>query len=91
MWDFATGLIVFWIVAVPTIWGCDSGIFGPWPSSARAHFQAWPHDSAVASVLQGPSLLSFVCLATAFAFLFAFNLWFVRHIRRVHATYRRRC
>ncbi len=34
--------------------------------------------------------MMFLTLAVAFATMFALNLWFARHVRRVHASSRRR-
>jgi hypothetical protein len=36
----------------------------------------------------GPSVLAVVCMGVAFASMFSLNLWFARHVRAAHASYK---
>ena len=100
--DFLAGLAVFCAIAVSGMDGTAPAGTG-WISSA-AHARILELDAAVdpslapflaqSTGLDFPAggihqLLALASLAAAFATLVAFNLWFARHLRQVHASYRR--
>ena len=100
--DFLLGLTLFTVVAVTCLAGApDCGGLISNPAQARL-FEVEPvaEDLAVAFALSQagaasmPSLsqqfMALSSLALAFASVFAFNLWFARQLRRVHAVERRR-
>lgn len=93
--DFALGLGLFAAVSLP-------GAFSLFSTAAHARrFEEEPlplvqlatppvEASKLATGLSPTHhMMVFVTLAVAFATLFALNLWFARHVRRVHASSRR--
>ncbi len=98
--DFLLGLTLFAVVAVTGLAGAPdcSGLISN-PAQARM-FEIEPvaEDLAAAFamgngvVMQSVSqqFMALFSLALAFASVFAFNLWFARQLKRVHAVERRR-
>lgn len=96
--DFALGLTVFAAssLACGTNWMEKSGVLSGAAQAGRFEEQvngeqvfgavtAMP--GAVLGSLEHMSV--FLSLALGFAGIFALNLWFARHVHRVHATHRR--
>lgn len=95
--DFAAGLSLFLLVAASSAGVAPTSGAGWIATSAQAHFVKVDNmDGMIGAILAVPAvagpngLMATLCLALAFASLFALNLWFARHVKRVHATYRRR-
>jgi hypothetical protein len=96
--DFLLGLTLFAVVAMAGLAG-EPGGGGIFTNPAQARFLveepavgAWVSAGSVTLRPPGQQLADLASLALAFAAVFAFNLWFARHLRRVHAgdTRRRR-
>jgi len=98
--DFLIGLALFSGVALSGVLDvCQGGVCqgGLFASSAHARMftpepKSDPGDrsSIEPTSPAGQPTLALASLAVAFATLTALNLWFARHICRVHASYRRR-
>jgi hypothetical protein len=99
--DFVLGLTLFTVVAMTGLAGAPDGS-GLLSNPAHARFYeieptgpelAAGYALRVASPSQRSveqQVLAVSSLALAFAAVFAFNLWLVRHLRQVHAWDRRR-
>lgn len=100
--DFLLGLALFAVVAMTGIAGTP-GSSGFLSNSAHARYfeiePVSPTAAMVGAVGQSKGaearalrqhLLAVSSLALAFATAFAFNIWLARHLRRVHASDRRR-
>ncbi len=94
--DFLFGLGLFGAVVLPSLLEASRSGGGWLASSAHAHlFEIQMMDrmfemAAIAPVSAGqPGVLAVICMAMAFASLFSLNLWFARHVRKAHASYRR--
>ena len=99
--DFLLGLTLFIVVAITGLAGAPTG--SGFISNA-AHAQYYEIATATKEMASAfgagharlggdafrQQLLVLSSLALAFAGIFALNLWFARHLRRVHATDRRR-
>jgi hypothetical protein len=95
--DFVVGLVLFLVIAVSG--AIERGGGADWVAGT-AHagfFHLEPHDSVRhgfeaigAPVKAHQRLMTLFSMALAFASMFALNLWFVRHVRRLHASYLRR-
>lgn len=94
--DFATGFVLFCLLAGPGILGPESvGAVLSMSAQAQIHLAEQMDEATmgvVATVAAGSphGLITLFSLALAFASLFTLNLWIARHVRQVHATYRRR-
>lgn len=95
--DFLTGLLLFAGVAMSGL--IDTAERGSGWLTTSAHARLFELEmldgiveaASIAPVAAAqPQGLAMAVLALAFASLFAVNLWFARHIRRAHASYRRR-
>jgi len=93
--DFLTAFIAFGILAGPAVL-CPESSCAVISSAAHAQIQAADQVNGVVSgMLAGPvaggthGLVTLITLSLAFASLVTLNLWIARHVRRVHATYRR--
>ena len=92
--DFVTGLLLFCALAGPGV--VQPTMSGAWiATSAQAHIHVSDQMISVSGLLSGPivtsphGVMTLMSLALAFASLFSLNLWLVRHVRKVYATYRR--
>lgn len=103
--DFALGLTVFAgsSLSSATEWMQLTGLICGSAHARRVEVEPMPAGAGLGdqtfdalSAMPGPSLGSlehmslFLTLALAFAAVFALNLWFARHVKRVHASYRKR-
>ena len=103
--DFLVGLALFGIVAGTGVIPLAPAGTGWISSTAHARLlEAEPAGTPYISILAVPTRVeaadaarqqmhettALVSLALAFSVMFAFNLWFFRHLRQVRATYRRR-
>ncbi len=98
--DFALGLTVFAgsSLACGTNWIENTGVLSGAAQAGRFEEDAISIGAQVSGaviampgpVLGSPEHMSmFLSLALGFAGVFALNLWFARHVQRVHASYRR--
>lgn len=93
--DFLAGFVAFGVLAGPGVL-CPEKSCAVISSSAHAQISAADQlNGLVSGVLAGPAaagphgLVTLISLSLAFASLVALNLWIARHVRWVHATYRR--
>ena len=94
--DFVTGFVLFCMVAGPAVL-CPESFRAVLSTSAQAQIHVLDQldvsstgfsAGAVAGSPHG--LMTLLTLGLAFASLVTLNLWIARHVRQVHATYRRR-
>lgn len=80
--DFLTGLLIFAVLA-------GAGVLQPTGAWLTTSAQAEVATLASAPLAASPhDVVTLICLALSFASLFTLNLWFARHVRQAHATYR---
>lgn len=94
--DFATGLALFVVLALPGFGLCSGGAAGFLGESALAHYEVREVEGILEAVLQvsaSPQFagaMNFASLAFAFASLFTLNVWLLRHVRHMHVTSQRK-
>ncbi len=82
--DFLTGLLIFCVLA-------GAGVLQPTGAWLTTSAQAEVATLTSARLAASPhEVITLICLALSFASLFTLNLWFARHVRQAHATYRGR-
>lgn len=99
--DFLGGLVLFGTLIAPGLMGPPQTGTGWLSNAAHARYDILDpaYDIIEATMMAPippewvsfqPQLAAMLSLAAAFAALFAFNMWFLRHVKRVHASNRRR-
>lgn len=95
--DFMFGMVLFLAIAVSGVvrTSSSSGLIassayaGLLEEEPAAQPQFGAERQVVAPLDMRQQAMALASLALAFSTLFAMNLWFARHLRRVHATQRR--
>lgn len=99
--DFLGGLVLFAALIGPGLAPTPHAGMGWLSNAAHARYDivdpTYEIIEAAAAIPLPPEWMSFqpqmaavLSLAAAFAAMVALNMWFVRHVRRAHASYRRR-
>ena len=99
--DFLAGLMLFGAVALSGVVDTTPSSGGWIASAAHARLlegeptamlvKAPPNAAtATAATSRRQQVMGFISLALALSTIFALNLWFARHMRQAHASYRRR-